>query len=83
MIINCHLAAYQKRSMQRNIDFQRCIDNMADNYQNFDFIVFMGDLNYRLNNLSVDMEKMENQYLMFLNYDQLTYGNNVDVFERL
>ena len=77
MIINCHLAAYQKRSMQRNMDFQRCMDNMADNSQNFDFIVFMGDLNYRLNNLSVDMEKMENQYLMFLNYDQLTYENNV------
>ena len=77
MIINCHLAAYQKRSMQRNMDFQRCIDNMADNYQNFDFVVFMGDLNYRLNNLSVDMEKMENQYLNFLNYDQLTYENNV------
>ena len=77
MIINCHLAAYQKRSIQRNMDFQRCYDNMADNYQNFDFVVFMGDLNYRLNNLSVDMEKMESQYLMFLNYDQLTYEINI------
>ena len=77
MIINCHLAAYQKRSIQRNMDFQRCVDNMADNYQNFDFVIFMGDLNYRLNNLNVDMEKLESQYLMFLNYDQLTYENNI------
>ena len=78
MIINCHLAAYQRRSMQRNMDFQRCFYNLSDNYQSFDFVVFMGDLNYRLNNLSIDMEKIESQYLTFLNYDQLTYENNIN-----
>ena len=77
MIINCHLAAYQRKSIQRNIDFQRCITNMAENYQSFDFIVLMGDLNYRLNNLDVDMNKIQKEHLSFLNYDQLTYENNI------
>ena len=77
MIINCHLAAYQDRSLQRNIDFQRCVNNMTDNYQSFDFIVLMGDLNYRLNNLDVDMDKIQNEHLSFLNYDQLKYENNI------
>lgn len=77
MIINCHLAAYQDRSIQRNIDFQRCVTNMTDNYQSFDFIVLMGDLNYRLNNLDVDMNKIQKEHLSFLNYDQLKYENNI------
>ena len=76
MIINCHLAAYQDRSLQRNIDFQRCVNNMTDNYQSFDFIVLMGDLNYRLNNLDVDMNKIQKEHLSFLNYDQLKYEKN-------
>ena len=77
MIINCHLAAYQDRSIQRNIDFQRCVNNMTDNYQSFDFVVLMGDLNYRLNNLNVDMNKIQEEHLTFLNYDQLKYENNI------
>ena len=77
MIINCHLAAYQDRSIQRNFVFQRCVTNMTDNYQSFDFIVLMGDLNYRLNNLDVDMDKIQNEHLSFLNYDQLKYENNI------
>ena len=77
MIINCHLAAYQDRSIQRNIDFQRCVVNMTDNYQSIDFIVLMGDLNYRLNNLDVDMNKIQKEHLSFLNYDQLKYENNI------
>ena len=78
MIINCHLAAYQDRSVQRNIDFQRCLTNMTNNYQSFDFIVLMGDLNYRLNNLNVDMNKIQEEHLQFLNYDQLKYENNIN-----
>ena len=77
MFINCHLAAQYARSIQRNIDFQRCITNMAENYQSFDFIVFMGDLNYRLNNLNVNMDKIKDDYLVFLNYDQLRHENNL------
>ena len=77
MIINCHLAASQNRSLQRNMDFQRCFNGILDNFQSFDFVVFMGDFNYRLNNLSIDMEKIKTEYLMFLNYDQLTYENNI------
>lgn len=78
MIINCHLAAYQDRSIQRNIDFQRCVNNMTNNYQSFDFIVLMGDLNYRLNNLNVDMNKIQSEHLQFLHYDQLKYENNIN-----
>ena len=77
MIINCHLAASQNRSLQRNMDFQRCFNGILDNFQSFDFVVFMGDFNYRLNNLNIDMEKIKTEYLMFLNYDQLTYENNI------
>ena len=80
MIINCHLAALHNRSEQRNIDFVRCITNISEDYKNFDFIVLMGDLNYRLNNLNVDMEKMQNYPLSFLSYDQL---KNEKDFKRL
>ena len=71
MIINCHLAALQGRSEQRNIDFERCIIQMDTNYQNYDFIVLMGDLNYRLNNLNIDMNLIQEEPLKFLSYDQL------------
>ena len=77
MIINCHLAATQNRSLQRNIDFQRCLSNMTDNYSGFDFVVFMGDLNYRLNNLNINMDKIQEEHLLFLNYDQLKYEKSI------
>ena len=77
MIINCHLAALQGRSEQRNIDFERCITQMSNDYQNFDFIILMGDLNYRLNNLDIDMNRIQNEYLLFLNYDQLKNERNL------
>ena len=77
MIINCHLAALQSRSQQRNIDFQRCVENMTNDYPSLDFVVLMGDLNYRLNNLNVDMKKIQVEHLSFLNYDQLNYENNI------
>ena len=77
MIINCHLAALQGRSEQRNIDFARCVTRMNDNYQSFDFIILMGDLNYRLNNLSIDMNMIQQDHLLFLNYDQLKNEKNL------
>ena len=76
MFINCHLAALQGRIIQRNIDFERCVTNMAENYQGFDFIVLMGDLNYRLNNLNINMEKIKSEHLKFLTYDQLKHEKN-------
>ena len=42
MIINCHLAALQGRSEQRNIDFERCVTQMNFDYGNYDFIVLIG-----------------------------------------
>ena len=77
MIINCHLAALQRRSEQRNIDFERCVTQMNSDYPNFDFIILMGDLNYRLNNLDIDMNKIQNEHLLFLNYDQLKNEKNL------
>jgi len=71
MIINCHLAALQGRSEQRNIDFERCVTQMDSDYQNYNFIVLMGDLNYRLNNLNIDMNLIQEEPLKFLSYDQL------------
>jgi hypothetical protein len=77
MIINCHLAALQGRSEQRNIDFERCVTQMNFDYQNYDFIVLMGDLNYRLNNLDIDMNRIQEEHLLFLNYDQLKNEKNL------
>ena len=77
MIINCHLAASQARSEQRNIDFERCVTQMSNNYEDFDFIILMGDLNYRLNNLDIDMNRIQNEYLLFLIYDQLKNEKNL------
>lgn len=77
MIINCHLAASQARSEQRNIDFERCVTQMNSDYQNFDFFILMGDLNYRLNNLNIDMNKIQQEHLMFLKYDQLRNEQNL------
>ena len=77
MIINCHLAALQGRSEQRNIDFERCVTQMNFDYGNYDFIVLMGDLNYRLNNLDIDMNRIQEEHLLFLNYDQLKNEKNL------
>jgi len=77
MIINCHLAALQGRSEQRNIDFERCVTQMNSNYKSFDFIILMGDLNYRLNNLNIDMNRIQKEHLLFLNYDQLKNEKNL------
>ena len=70
MITNCHLAALQDRSNQRNLDFVRCVTQMSSNYLNFDFIIFMGDLNYRINNSNLDMNLIKREYLQFLDDDQ-------------
>jgi len=71
MIANCHLAALQNRNAQRNIDFERCVTQMNSNYQNFDFIIFMGDLNYRLNNADLDLNLLQQDHLQFLDSDQM------------
>ena len=78
MIINCHLAARQNRSEQRNIDFQRCVSNMTDNHKSLDFVVLMGDLNYRLNNLNINMDKIQSEHLFFLTYDQLKNEKDIN-----
>ena len=62
LFINCHLAAGQKHNKKRNIDFKRINTELDMNLDNktymklnetitdqFDFCVWLGDLNYRIN----------------------------------
>lgn len=48
LIINSHLAAGQANSQKRNEDFETILSNMNTKVNFTNFIVFMGDLNYRV-----------------------------------
>lgn len=80
MIVNCHLAALHGRSEQRNTDFKRCVLNMSNNNDknksnnnsdDYNFFIFMGDLNYRLTDTSFNVNQVTNNYLNLLSYDEL------------
>ena len=73
MIINSHLAARKENSEIRNNSFEYIIKNMNPNFKKLDFIVFMGDLNYRLNNNKIEINKIRNDYLELLEFDQLSF----------
>ena len=78
-IINCHLSARYAKSEKRNLDFERCATQMHSNSEsnNIDLIILMGDLNYRLNNLDIDINRIQKEHLLFLNYDQLNNEKNL------
>ena len=78
-IINCHLAARYANSEKRNLDFERCVTQIHSNSDsdNNDLIILMGDLNYRLNNLDIDINRIQKEHLLFLNYDQLNNEINL------
>jgi len=78
-IINCHLAARYAKSEKRNLDFERCATQIhsESEYDNIDLIILMGDLNYRLNNLDIDINRIQKEHLLFLNYDQLNNEKNL------
>ena len=73
MFINSHLASNYKCPEKRNNNFEYIMTNMNDNIKNIDFLIFMGDLNYRLNAQSVDIKNIKNDYLNLLICDQLTF----------
>ena len=73
MFINSHLAANKKFSEKRNDNLEYIMQNMNPRYLNLDFIVFMGDLNYRLNNALININDIKINYLKYLEFDQLTF----------
>jgi len=77
MIMNAHLAANKVFSQKRNDDFKRVINNMNENNKQIDFIIFMGDLNYRLNTSLFDMRNLRRDYKKYLVYDQLYCEKNL------
>ena len=78
-IINCHLSARYAKSEKRNLDFERCATQIHSDSEsdNIDLIILMGDLNYRLNNLNIDINRIQKEHLLFLNYDQLNNEKNL------
>ena len=77
MFINCHLAANKENCEKRNCNFEYIIKNMNSNFSQFDFIIFMGDLNYRLNNNNIKIDNIRNNFLYLLDYDQLIYEKKI------
>ena len=71
MFINSHLAAGYYYLKKRNNNFEYIMNNIHPNYLNVDFIVFMGDLNYRLNIPFVNVNDIRNNHLNYITYDQL------------
>ena len=71
MFINSHLASNHKCPEKRYESFEYIMSNMNDNVKNIDFLIFMGDLNFRLNIQSININNIKNEYLSLLNCDQL------------
>jgi len=83
MIINCHLAARKDYSSKRNDNFKRIVDKFITINKQIDFIIFMGDLNYRLNTENFNIETIRQNYKEYLNFDQFVFERNrlkVDYF---
>ena len=73
MIINCHLDSNNKCPEKRNNNFEYIMTNMNPYIKNIDFLIFMGDLNYRLNIQSINIKNITNEYLNLLKCDQLKF----------
>ena len=71
MFINSHLAADMNFIKKRNNNFEYIMNNINHNYFNLDFVVFMGDLNYRLNLRNINIDDIRINYLNYIPYDQL------------
>ncbi len=76
MIINCHLAARKDYSTKRNDNFKRIVDKFITINKQIDFIIFMGDLNYRLNTDKFNIETIKQNYKEYLIFDQLIFERN-------
>ncbi|ORX54892.1 DNase I-like protein [Piromyces finnis] len=84
LFVNSHLTAYQKRVSDRNDDYKRISKGLHmnlnnNNYdQNYDYIFWFGDLNYRINGTRSIVDKLikENQFEVLLANDQLKIEMN-------
>ncbi|KAK7487803.1 hypothetical protein BaRGS_00020944, partial [Batillaria attramentaria] len=80
IIVNCHLAAHQNNVADRIVDFDSILDTQkfkdpdVENILDHDYIFWMGDMNFRLDNMSKQevMKAIEDQNLRkLLQNDQL------------
>ncbi|KAK7087452.1 inositol polyphosphate 5-phosphatase K-like isoform X2 [Littorina saxatilis] len=80
IVINCHLAAHQKYVAERIIDYDSILDSQkfkdhdVDNILDHDYVFWMGDLNFRVDNMSrseMDAAIAAKDYTQMLEHDQL------------
>lgn len=78
LIINSHLAAGQANTQKRNEDFETILSNMKRNVNHTNFIVFMGDLNYRVEKGVEEARALvdKKNFLELLKSDQLNIEKN-------
>ena len=85
LIVNCHLAAGSKGLAQRNVDFIHIMNNMLPMGKDVNFLVFMGDLNYRVNCGSPTIVKKllsEKDFIELFKYDELVNEKGNEVIRR-
>ena len=85
LIVNCHLAAGSKGLLQRNIDFMHIMNNIVPPGKEVNFLIFMGDLNYRVNcrnPATVKKLLSERNYSELFKYDELVYDKGNDMIKR-
>lgn len=78
-VINCHLTAFHQRTLDRNTEFwqffadQEFADPECEELYHHDYIIWSGDLNYRVNFDNLETRKMatDGRHLQLLQYDQL------------
>ena len=63
-------------SNKRNDNFKRIVDKFITINKQIDFIIFMGDLNYRLNTEKFNIETIKQNYKEYLIFDQLIFERN-------
>jgi hypothetical protein len=84
LFVNSHLTAYQNKISDRNEDYKRISKGLHMNLnnfnydQNYDYIFWFGDLNYRINGIRSIVDKLikENQLEVLLANDQLRIEMN-------
>ncbi|RUS72194.1 hypothetical protein EGW08_020043, partial [Elysia chlorotica] len=73
-VVNCHLAAHRDEDVDTILESQRFKDVDSDNILDHDYVLWMGDMNFRLDNVSREdaIEQIEaKQFHNLLEHDQL------------
>lgn len=80
IIVNCHLAAHQDTVAERIIDYdsildtQKFKDNDVENILDHDYVFWIGDMNFRIDNMTrteIDKAIAANNFTKLLQNDQL------------